>query len=527
MSVSGTASQYAAAGHSSGDKGDKERNPYGVAEATLSYTWDWHAKSYREGLERVKGGFGVAQTPHPLNPLSSSVPALAREKTVPKISVNVPGRRQSTLSATATASAGPNSALIAKLPGLGRSSPSRDSFSSGMPPPPVPTTSKSSATKPPKPSVATSSISMAGTAVLGNHDIIQTPMEIEPPSAVEQSTGSSAIKKEESIFNPSAPKPDETKPARPSSEAKSRSISKASIDSIDDLILPAGSGVDVDTNGDGDGDADLDLDLDLAASRDPNPDTDTDIDADIAEVMGDAEQDVDADIAEALGEDPGDNHEDNDMSDMEEVELDQAFGLDEMPASPSASTLLAQSNHQTQQSGVPLLSSGISPGLGSQSHSRTHSHTTHTHSRSNSNSNPNGILSHQDQSLLQSALEVIEDIEDADDMDDLDLLLNATAAATTSAPPPPTTSANAHGHNPPVPSVATAMPLPPSFDNLGIGEPPVPPGPGSAYLLDGVSPLDNTLPLATSALRSTTTPLSAEMTGPLNPSTANLNSNNQ
>ena len=161
--VSGSNSQYsgaldhakAAAEHA---KASKEKNPYGVAEATLAYTWDWHAKRPWEGLEWTRGGAAVAPPPTSLPVASASTPggsgiSSSGVRTVPKISVNFPGRRSSTLSSvTPTTGAAGGSGLIARLPSLAERPPSHLSSNvnvhptptardGSMPPPPIPRTS--------------------------------------------------------------------------------------------------------------------------------------------------------------------------------------------------------------------------------------------------------------------------------------------------------------------------------------------------------------------------------------------------
>ena len=170
MAVSGSNSQYSGAlDHANAKaaaelaKVSKEKNPYGVAEATLAYTWDWNSKQPVEGLEWVRGGAMFA----PAAPAATSTPAVASVSTpggsglapssigapriVPKISVNFPGKRSSTLSSITSSTGAPgNSALIARLPGLAERSLSHShvpplatanattSMEGSMLPPPVP-----------------------------------------------------------------------------------------------------------------------------------------------------------------------------------------------------------------------------------------------------------------------------------------------------------------------------------------------------------------------------------------------------
>ncbi|KAG8835940.1 hypothetical protein FRC17_000025 [Serendipita sp. 399] len=128
-------------------KGRAERNPFGVAEATLGYTWDWNVKNPRDSLDKVKASVSGAPAPAPALPLAIASPSLEvgkaggptgpsqKERSLPKLSLNVSGRKSSMLSTSTPVSAG---GLIARLPGLAERSYSSTSVIGTMPPPPVP-----------------------------------------------------------------------------------------------------------------------------------------------------------------------------------------------------------------------------------------------------------------------------------------------------------------------------------------------------------------------------------------------------
>lgn len=139
IAVSGSNSQYAGTIATQGDgKGKPERNPFGVVEANMAYTWDWNAKVPWEAIDRVKGASALPPgTETTASIATMSVDGgIAKEKSVPKIHVNFPGRRSSTLSSITPAS---GSGLIARLPGLSERSPSHSSVpsQSSMGPPPA------------------------------------------------------------------------------------------------------------------------------------------------------------------------------------------------------------------------------------------------------------------------------------------------------------------------------------------------------------------------------------------------------
>jgi hypothetical protein len=437
MAVSGSNSQYsgaldhakAAAEHA---KASKEKNPYGVAEATLAYTWDWSAKRPWEGLEWVKGGtaFAPPPPPAPLPVASASTPGGSGTsgltiRTVPKISVNFPGRRSSTLSAvTPTSGAAGGSGLIARLPGLAERSPShltsttnaptlnaRMDAEGSMPPPPVPRTSVPLSNPEPlstAPVDRTSrnkldvgeedekeDVMMMMESILGPDPLVQTPVDdMDLDSAISQLAGE----------GPPLPMPAES-----------------------DFVRDVG------------------LDVPKHESKPVfNPPSftagdqglDGEIDKDIADVLGEADGeaddlDVDADIAEALGS-------------VDHVGFARATTATAPPP---------PSSHEEPQLDMELAELLDGPALLSQPPAQTYP-------------------SHNAEPIL-----------------------------------PPRTD-----------SKATLGSYSSSFEALGAGEPPAPPGEGSAVLLSEMDFLpgssggtlafasSTTLPLATSALRSTTTP---------------------
>jgi hypothetical protein len=439
MAVSGSNSQYsgaldhakAAAEHA---KASKEKNPYGVAEATLAYTWDWNAKRPWEGLEWVRGGaaFAPPPPPAPLPVASASTPGGSGTsglaiRTVPKISVNFPGRRSSTLSAlTPTSGAAGGSGLIARLPGLAERSPShlssttnaptvnpRMDVEGSMPPPPVPRTSvlpsnPESLSTAPVDSTSRNKLDvgeedekedvmmMMMESILGSDPLVQTPVDdMDLDSAISQLAGE----------GPSLPMSGESDFVRDVGLDVSKHESKPV------FVPPSFTAEDQGLDGE--------------------------IDKDIADVLGEADGgaddlDVDADIAEALGS-------------VDHVGFSR----------PTIAAPQPPNSHEEPQLDMELAELLDGPTLPSQ---------------------------------LPPQIDSSHDVE-------------------------PIIS-------PRIDSKASLETYSTSFEALGAGEPPAPPGEGSAVLLSEMDFLpgsssgtlafasSTTLPLATSALRSTTTPQS-------------------
>jgi hypothetical protein len=277
-------------------KGKPEKNPYGVAESTLAYTWDWGVKVPWEGLEKVKGGTALApaatgSAPNVnglATPGGSGSVGFTRERTVPKISVNVPGRRSSTLSSVTP---GPGASLSTRLPGT----------PGNMLPPPIPTHVQTAATN-------GSSSTQDDYTILDSYiDDAELKTEVQSPMDLAMDT----------------PTETEVKPTRTLSLKLPPRMRDTSVNDHDILAIadPLESAITKAGTGPSTGNAALDAD----------------IDADIAEVMGDAKDDVDEDIAEVLGDPQVESDEDVDVDADADADVDvdayiaDALGPDASP----------------------------------------------------------------------------------------------------------------------------------------------------------------------------------------------------
>jgi hypothetical protein len=261
MSVSGSASQYG--GVATGDgKGRADKNPFGVAEATLGYTWDWNVKIPRESLDRVKYGATAPAAQVQGN-------TLMKEKSVPKISVNVPGRRQSTLSSITPIS---TNSLVTRLPAATERSPSYHNqltTSTNMPPPPAPSTSVTSF------KVSDVNKTSGGFPAKVKYEetepdmLVDTP--VDDPSMIPDSA--SGGRNELMDVSPTSQIMSEATIAAPTNSSRDLFVSKGSVTKSELKHTSL--------------DSDIDAELARAIGEDEGDDEDADIDADIAEALGD------------------------------------------------------------------------------------------------------------------------------------------------------------------------------------------------------------------------------------------------
>lgn len=366
-------------------KGRQERNPFGVAEATLGYTWDWNVKLPREGLEKVKSlttapppsathGPGESQLTNPVQPNGSNGHP-TKERLLPKLSVSVPGRKQSMLSTSTPVSGNP---LVARIPTLGERTHSNSGLTSSMLPPPLP-----------------------GSAVSGNGEPPRKPIL------------SIRLTHNRSSSQPSVKVSGDIRTASPDLNP----VSNIKTEGIEEKVVLHESPMDTD----------VDTMLASTVPFDEKPPLST-----VQRLDSVGDMDIDAALAEVIGEDTNEMTKVNGDQD-EDADLEDVFGMSPTTVPPSTAN--------------------------------------HVHK---------GLLPASD-----------EDV----DLDDL--LLSGD-------PKGPTTEEHDH-----------------SFDLsiTAVGDPPLPPGDGSSYIFSEMDRIpattagtmsfssSTTLPLATSALRTTTTPL--------------------
>ncbi|KAG8760541.1 hypothetical protein FRC14_002782 [Serendipita sp. 396] len=259
-------------------KGRAERNPFGVAEATLGYTWDWNVKNPKDGLDKVRASVaGVFAVTAPLAAASPSVDigkasgvtgAPPKERTLPKLSLNVTGRKSSMLSTSTPVSTG---GLIARLPGITERSHSSVGITGSMPPPPIPS----------NPLVVTLNRSHPSPEASDS-------MKMASPVVVKELTDTEPLIMDVDI------KPDTSRWQPDDIDSQTTRMPKVEIDVDESTLLAAQS-------------PPIDPDRPFLPVSKGSNDIDMDIDAALAEVIGEERKeqpivdDIEADIVEALG----------------------------------------------------------------------------------------------------------------------------------------------------------------------------------------------------------------------------------